>query len=69
MTRCCGMLIAPLPNGFSIMKGRSITALFACTIACCVAVVANAEVVERSANNGNVVLSGIPEIPRKSVSA
>lgn len=63
MTRCCGMLIAPLPNGFSIMKGRSITALFACTIACCVAVVANAEVVERSANNGNVVLSGIPEIP------
>ena len=63
MTRCCGMLIAPLPNGFLIMKGRSITALIACTIAYCVAVVANAEVVERFANNGNVLLSGIPEIP------
>ena len=45
------------------MKGRSITALIACTIAYCVAVVANAEVVERFANNGNVLLSGIPEIP------
>ena len=57
------MLIAPLPNGFSIVKARLIAALLACTIAGCFAVVANAEVMERSANNGNVVLSGIPKIP------
>ena len=46
-----------------MMKQRLISAVLAITFASSVFTVANAEVTERTANNGNVLLSGIPEIP------
>jgi dipeptidyl aminopeptidase/acylaminoacyl peptidase len=45
------------------MKHLLIAALSAATIASSVVTLAAAEVKERTANNGNVLLSGIPEIP------
>ena len=42
---------------------------FAFALASSTVAAANAEVKERMANNGNVVLSGIPEIPPKLVGA
>ena len=42
---------------------------FAFALASLTVAAANAEVKERMANNGNVVLSGIPEIPPKLVGA
>ncbi len=46
-----------------MMKQRLISAVLAITFASSVFTVANAGLTERTTNNGNVLLSGIPEIP------